>query len=356
MIVDHVKKQDKLKDIRMNDKIGTTPLKRTRSVKIPKRIQELFEQPRMIMLARLLWNQSRIAIGSLLAALGFSLFQVPFKLAAGGITGVGIILNHFTEFPIGLTVLALNIPLLILGFFQLGRWRFLVSTVLAVFLFSFGIDIFNIYLPQINDKWPITSDLLLASIYAGVLFGIGTGIVYRAGGTVGGTSITARIFYERMGFPMSQSYLFTDGAIILLAGLIFNWEVALLATLTLVLAGIFSDFVLEGVSQVRTVSIVTQKPDDVRWAILYELRRGVSLWSIEGGYSQSPRTLVFCTIMRSRVADLKYTISTVDPKAFIVIGVAQQVVGGYGQRLPASAIKTGGNKPASSYNGGIKAS
>ncbi len=328
---------------RVQNQTDAAPAKKPRSVRIPKRIRKLFDQPRTIIIIRLLWRQIQTAVGSLLAAFGFSLFQVPFKLAAGGVTGIGIIFNHFTNFPIGMTVFALNIPLMVIGFFQLGRWRFIISTALAVLLFSFGIDFFNLYLPEMNQKWPITEDLLLASIYAGVLFGIGTGIIYRAGGTVGGTSITARILYERLGFPMSQSYLFTDGAIIIVAGLVFRWEVALLATLTLVLAGIFSDFVLEGVSQVRTASIVTQKPDDVRWAILYELRRGVSLWPIEGGYSKSPRTLVFCTVLRSRVADLKYTIATVDPNAFIVIGVAQQVVGGYGQRLPASAIKHGNN-------------
>jgi uncharacterized membrane-anchored protein YitT (DUF2179 family) len=160
------------------------------------------------------------------------------------------------------------------------------------------------------------------------------GVIYRAGGTIGGTSIPARILHERTGLPMSQSYLFTDGAIILLAGVMFRWEVALLATLTLVLSGIVSDFVLEGVSQVRTATIVTKKPEDVRWAILYQLKRGVSLWAVEGGYQQTPSTMVFCTVLRSRVTDLKYTIATVDPDAFIVIGVAQQVVGGYGQTQP----------------------
>jgi uncharacterized membrane-anchored protein YitT (DUF2179 family) len=185
--------------------------------------------------------------------------------------------------------------------------------------------------------------MLLASIYAGALSGVGMGLIYRAGGTIGGTSIPARILYERLGFPLSQSYLYSDGAIIVLAGLVFRWEVALLAILTLVLSGIISDLVLEGISQVRTVTIVTKRPDDVRLAIIYQLRRGVSLWSIEGGYSKSPRTMVFCTILRSRVADLKYTISTVDPEAFIVIGVAQQVVGGYGQRLPSSALNISRN-------------
>jgi len=121
----------------------------------------------------------------------------------------------------------------------------------------------------------------------------------------------------------------------------------LLATITLVLSGIITDFVLEGISQVRTVTIVTKKPDDVHWAIIYQLLRGVSLWSIEGGYSKSHRTMVFCTVLRSRVTDLKYAIATVDPEAFIVIGVAQQVVGGYGQRLPTSAFIRGNNQTQS---------
>jgi uncharacterized membrane-anchored protein YitT (DUF2179 family) len=305
---------------------------------VPREIRKKFEHPAGVVIGRTLWRQGRIVLGSLMAALGFSLFQVPFNLAAGGVSGLGIILNRFTGFPIGLTVLALNVPLLVLGFYQLGRWRFLVSTVVAVLCFSFGIDFFNIYLPLAVPAWPITDDLLLASIYAGVLFGVGMGIIQRAGGTVGGTSIPARILYERTGFPMAQSYLFTDGAVIFLAGVVFSWEVALLAALTLVLTGIFSDYVLEGVSKVRTATIVTQKPEDVRWAILHQLRRGVSMWPIEGGYTKTRRTMVFCTVLRSRVADLKLTIAAVDPDAFVVIGVAQQVMGGYGKRVPATAV------------------
>jgi len=320
-------------------------------LKIPHKIKKQFDKPRTFVFSHMLWVQGRIAVGGLLSALGFAIFQVPFNLAAGGVSGLGIILNHFTGFSIGMTVLALNIPLMFLGFFQLGRWRFVISTVMAVLCFSFGTDFFNIYLPKITEHWPITDDLLLASIYAGVLFGIGMGIIYRAGGTMGGTSIVARIIYERMGYPMSQSYLFTDGAIIMLAGLVFRWEVALLSTLTLVLAGIITDFVIEGTSQVRTATIVTKKPEDVRWAIIYQLRRGVSMWSIEGGYSKTSRTMIFCTVLRSRVADLKNTIATVDPEAFLVIGVAQQVVGGYGQRLSGSQIDNGTNKQTQSQNG-----
>ena len=289
-----------------NDKFASHTDKSPK-LKVPRDIRKQFDQPRALTLWRMLWRQGQIAFGALVAALGFTLFQMPFKLAAGGVTGLGILLNHFTGFPVGMTILVLNIPLLLLGFFRLGRWQFLVSTVTAVLCLSFGTDFFNLYLPGISETWPITDDLLLASIYAGVLFGIGVGIIYRAGGTIGGTSIPARIIYEHTGLPMSQSYLYTDGAVILAAGFFFNWEVAMLATLTLVLCGIIADFILEGVSHVRTATIVTKRPEDVRWAILYQLKRGVSLWTIEGGYQQSPRTMVFCTVLRSRVTDLKST-------------------------------------------------
>jgi len=296
---------------------------------IPRAIRRKFDQPSAVVIRRRIYRQIQILLGSLVAALGFTLFQVPFKLAAGGVTGLAIIANHFTDFPVGTTVLILNVPLLFLGFYQLGRWRFLLSTVLSVLCFSLATDFFILVLPGMTKAWPITDDLLLAAIYAGVLFGIGMGLIQRAGGTIGGTSILARILYERTGFPMSQSYLFTDGAIIVAAGVLFRWEIALLAALSLVLSGLFSDFVLEGVSKFRTATIVTSKPEDVRWAILYRLRRGVSLWPIEGGYSKTPRTMVFCTVLRSRVPELKFAIATVDPEAFIVIGVAQRVFGGF---------------------------
>jgi uncharacterized membrane-anchored protein YitT (DUF2179 family) len=320
------------------ESISMTKHTRSKRIRIPRNISKKFEQPLITGIRRALWRQIEITLGAIIAAIGFSVFQVPLKLAAGGVTGIGIIINHFTDIPVGMIYLALNVPLIILGFFYLGRWRFIISTVTAVLVFSISIDLLDFFLPAHADQWPITSDMLLASIYAGVLFGVGMGAIYRAGGTIGGTSVPARILYERLGFPLSQSYLFTDGAIIFIAGLIFNWEVALLATLTLILSGIVSDMVLEGVSQVRTATIVTQKPDEVRLAIIYQLRRGVSLWSIEGGYTKTPRAMLFCTILRSRVTDLKYTIATVDPDAFIVIGVAQQVIGGYGQRLPSSHI------------------
>ena len=108
-------------------------------IKIPRSIKRQFEQPSMIKVGRITWRQIQIATGALIASFGFAVFQVPFKLAAGGITGLGIILNNFIPIPVGMTYLLLNIPLLFLGYFQLGRWRFVLSTVVAVFCLSISI-------------------------------------------------------------------------------------------------------------------------------------------------------------------------------------------------------------------------
>jgi len=158
---------------------------------------------------------------------------------------------------------------------------------------------------------------------------VGTGLIYRYGGTIGGTSIPARIIYNAKGFPLSQSYLFTDLSIIVLAGAVFGWESALLALLTLLITGMASDYVLEGSSQVRTLMIVTANPDPIRYALIHEMQRGVTMWDVEGGYSGIKRTLLYCTVLRSRIYDVKHIIGRVDPDAFMVVGVSQQTWGGY---------------------------
>ena len=210
-----------------------------------------------------------------------------------------------------------------------SRMSFVWSSTMAVLVFAAASDYLVHVLPGWLAAYPVTSEPLLACIYAGILYGLGTGLIYRYGGTIGGTSITARIIYNKTGFPLSQSYLFTDLAIIALAGLVFNLETALLAVLALILVGIFSDFVLEGPSQMRTLMIITEKPGPIRDAIMYELQRGGTHWEVTGGYSQKTRTMLYLTALRSRIYDVKYIIARIDPEAFMVVGVSQQTWGGY---------------------------
>jgi len=286
--------------------------------------------PKKYIIFRWITQNFFIIAGSAVASLGYVLFQIPFDLAAGGVTGLAIILNKLMPIDTDTAYLLLNIPLLFLGYYKLGKMKFLSSTLIAVLAFYFFTNIFTSYLPTAFDQYPISQDLLLNSIYSGILFGIGMGVIYRSGGTLGGTSIPARILQQKTGVPLSQSYMVTDLSIIIFAGFVFSWEIAMLAILALVLSGIVSDFVMEGSSQVRTAFIITKHPKVLSSTLMAELGRGVSTWMIKGGYTEADQTMVYCTVRRSQVTDLKYLVAAVDEKAFLVIGTAQQAWGGVG--------------------------
>jgi uncharacterized membrane-anchored protein YitT (DUF2179 family) len=280
---------------------------------------------------RTIWREVQtfllVLIGTTITALAFSLFQEPHNLAAGGVSGIGIIVNHFTGFSVSAFYLIINIPLLVLGFFQLGRWRFLFNTIVAVIVFAAAIEVFNRTLPSYLSHYPITNNVLLSAVYAGLVGGIGDGLIYAAGATTGGTAIIGRMIQLKTGIPLSQVYLYVDGAIILAAGLVFGWEIALYAMLTLLLAGLASDYTLEGPSRARTAFIVTTKPKEMLDALQADLGRGASYWQGAGGYTGEPRTIVMCTIYRPQVNDLKRVVAQVDPGAFVSIDMTQQVLG-----------------------------
>lgn len=268
-----------------------------------------------------------LVLGSFIVALSYSLFLVPYNIAAGGVGGISIIINHFTGWPIGTLYLILNIPLLILGYFQLGGWPFLWRTVVAVIVFSLAVDILVAGLPIWLNQYPLTDDVLISAIYGGILGGIGGGLLYRSGGTLGGTGIVGRILQQKTGAPLSQVYLYTDGLIIFAAGLVFGWELALYAALTLFLNGAASDYTLEGPSVVRTVTIITDHPDSVSKALFDGLGRGVSYWGITGAYTGRHHSMLMCTIYRSQVTALQQIVAENDGEAFVVIGTAHHALG-----------------------------
>lgn len=287
-------------------------------------------------IARGLQTTLLLLVGTTLGALGYALFQVPGNIVAGGLSGIAIMINEYTGWSVGLLYWVMNIPLLVLGFFQLGRWRFVLRTLIAATIFSVLVDLFGRYLPGMLEQFPITDDLLLTSLYAGIVGGIGGGLVYRAGSTFGGTAIIGRVVQQRTGLPLSQIYAFTDGFIIVAAGLIFGWEIALYGFLVLVINGLASDYTLEGPSSTRTVTIITNRPQAMVHGLLAEVHRGVSYWDVVGGYTGQKRTMVMCTIYRPQVDAVKRVAAAIDPDAFVTIGVSHQALGKGFKALPRS--------------------
>jgi len=265
-----------------------------------------------------------VTAGAALLVVCVDVFLVPSQIAPGGVSGLAIILNDRAGWPIGLTMLVLNVPLLALGFNQLGRYRFLLRTAYVVLIYSLGIDLLARFVPAGG----ISDNVLLNALYGGVVGGIGTGLVYRGGGTVGGTGILGRVLQLRSGMPISQVYLITDGGVILLAGIIFGWEQGLYALLSLFVWGLATDYLLEGPSVVRTAFIVTDHGPAVAQAIVERLGVGVTTWLAEGQYTQAEHTVLFCTISRPDVDELRRAVTGADPEAFLVIGHGHQATGG----------------------------
>jgi uncharacterized membrane-anchored protein YitT (DUF2179 family) len=266
-----------------------------------------------------------ILAGSLVQAVGLRLFLVPAELASGGISGISQLINHFTGWPIGLMVLIGNIPLFLLGWRLLGGRRFALRTLVAVLAFSLFTEAL-LWLPFFPTDG-ITTDLVLNSLYGALVSGVGYGLVYRAQGTSGGSDILARILSRWRGIPMTQSYLATDTLVILAAGFVFGWQKALYALIVLYVSGLVVDGTLEGSGTVRTALIITENCKLVADRILAEMERGVTILNGTGAYTGEPRPALYCVVTRSEVQQLKTIVHELDPKAFMVIGVAHEALG-----------------------------
>ena len=276
---------------------------------------------------RLTWRDGRdllyITAGTLLQALALRLFLIPSNLVVGGVGGIAQIINHYTGWPIGVMILLGNLPLFALGWRYLGGLRFVLRTAYAVVAVSFFTDFLVLFLPAQG----LTGDIVLNTLYGGLVSGVGYGLVYRGRGTSGGSDILARVLYHWRQISLTASYLWADSLVILLAGLVFGWQNALYAMVVLYVSGIAAEWTSEGSDVLRTALIITAYPDQVKDHILHEMERGVTLLPARGGYTGAERTVLFCVVSRPEVAQIKDVVRAADPAAFMVIGQAHQALG-----------------------------
>lgn len=263
-----------------------------------------------------------LTIGAVISTLAVVLFEAPAEIAPGGVSGIAIILNHLLGTPIGLMIILGNIPIQLLAFRMMGSWQIVVRTVYTIILYSILIDVLTPYFPT-----PISDDRLLNALMGGILSGVGAMIVIRGGGTLGGTSTLGRILQARYGIPLGSSVLYTDGAVIIAAGLVFGWEGALYAMVALYTAGAATDYFLEGPSTIRTSVIITDKPREIADAILDEMGRGVTAWEGRGMFTDNAHTVLYVTVNRGQVAQLRALVLKADEKAFMVIGQGHSAYG-----------------------------
>lgn len=264
-----------------------------------------------------------ILAGAALQAAALRAFLVPARLASGGVSGLSQIINSYTGWPIGLMVLVGNLPLFLMGWRYLGGPRFAARTAFAILAFSILVDVPLSFFPENG----VTPDLVLNSLFGGVVSGIGFGLVYRGRGTSGGSDILARILSSWRGIPVSQSYLLTDALVIFLAGISFSWENALYALVMLYVSGIAAESISEGSNILRTGLIITAHPEPIIQEIFARLGRGVTLLNAKGGYSGKDKTVLLCVVTRAEIPHLKALTRDLDPAAFLIIGQAHEVRG-----------------------------
>ncbi len=265
-----------------------------------------------------------IIIGAFIMASGYVLFISPYKIVPGGVYGIGIILYHTFGLPVGLTGLALNIPLAIIGVRLLGP-RFGVKTVVGFFLASGFIDGMTIIY---GDVPLVENDALLSSIFGGVLLGLGLGLIFKARATSGGSSIVAMMITKYTRIPLGQSLMIIDALIVMLGLLSFgDWTIPLYSLIVIFITGKVIDVVLEGFTYEKTLFIVSEKYDEIASKIIYDLRRGGTYIEGKGMYKQDEKKIIFVNVTRREVAILQDFINQIDPDAFVTVIEASEILG-----------------------------
>ncbi|MFA7467096.1 MAG: YitT family protein [Desulfotomaculaceae bacterium] len=267
------------------------------------------------------WEFIWVTIGVVFTALGLNLFLIPNKIAAGGVSGLAIILHHAIGSPVGLTMLALNVPLFAMGIYRLGL-TFGFRSLYGTLSLSLVVDLLASFLPV------PTQDLLLASLFGGVLVGLGLGLVFRFRGTTGGTDLAAAVLRTYTGVNIGQLLFMVDATVVLVAGFAFqSWELMLYALITIFVTAWVIDLVQEGFSYAKAFFVISTRIDIIAGKILRELGRGATALKGRGLYTGNDREVLLTVVNRAEVSRLKEIVYESDPGAFVILADVREVLG-----------------------------
>ena len=251
-----------------------------------------------------------ITIGILLASLALEIFLIPNRIIDGGITGISIILSFLTNINLSIFIIVINIPFLLLGFKHLGK-NFLIRTTFAMIIFSFLLE-------QFKQVDVVTNDVLLATVFGGILLGIGVGFVIRYGACLDGVETIAILINKKTSFSVGQVILLVNLVIYMVAGIVFGWDRALYSIMTYFITYKIIDIVSEGLEQAKSALIITNHGDEIANSIYKKLGRTVTF--IEGeGLISGKKVVLYVVVTRIELRELKKIIEDDDVSAFMTI-------------------------------------
>lgn len=261
-----------------------------------------------------------LIIGATLAAIAIELFLVQNSIIDGGIIGISLLLNNITGINFGILVFLLNVPFLFFGYKYIGK-NFCFSSLFSIFLLA-------VIEPNLQQFDAITTEPLLATVFGGIMLGVGVGIVIRYGGALDGTEILSIMLTKKIPFSVGEIVMFFNFFIFGWAGFVLGWEQAMYSILTYYIASKSIDAVTQGFNDTKAVIIVSDEYEELATTINNRLGRTVTKLHGQGGYYGNEKDIIYVVIIRLEISKLKDIVYEVDPNAFITIMDAQEARGG----------------------------
>ncbi|MBR2068232.1 MAG: YitT family protein [Candidatus Gastranaerophilales bacterium] len=259
-------------------------------------------------------------LGALIAAFALECFLVPNEIIDGGIVGISIMASYLTKVNLGIFLIILNIPFLFMALKEFGK-RFVILALYSVGMLALFVNVVQKHIPV------ITHEPLLVAIFGGGILGVGVGLVLKNDSCMDGTEIMAIKISKKYPYSVGEIIMFINVFIFSTAGFVYNWEKAMYSTLAYLVAYRAIDAVVQGLSEEKSIRIISDKGMELGQAIIEKLNKTVTYIDAQGGYSKAKKTMVYCVIPRIELSKLKEVVASVDNDAFISIENIHEVYG-----------------------------
>ena len=260
-----------------------------------------------------------ITVGCFFYAVSINYFFISNHLAEGGVAGICLILFYLFKLPVGIMYFVINIPLLIMGWKLVGR-DFLFKTLYGTSCLSFLITL--------TETWKGPSnDIMLGSIYGGVLIGIGLGLIFMVNGSTGGTDVVARILNRYFDIPLGRTMLILDVVILGIAAIFFGKEIVMYTLISMTIVSKAIDYFQDGYTKAKGITIISSKSEEIKERIMNETGRVTTIIKGEGGFTGNEIDLLFCVVSKFEVTKVKTIVKETDSFAFLTISDVSEVLG-----------------------------
>ena len=264
-------------------------------------------------------NLALIGTGNIFIAIAVNGIIIPHQILGGGITGIALLIHYvLPSLPVALLYLVLNIPLFASGWAFVGR-RFFMYSVVGMLTLTLSLEYVQIAMPL--------SDKLIAALFAGILTGIGGGLTLRSRGSAGGMDILSVILLKRFSISIGKTILTFNAFVLLLATLIFSLEIALYSLIYIYITARMMDLVITGLSKRKAVLIISNQYEKISDEILHRIKRGVTLFHGQGGYSGKAEKILYAVVSMRELHRIKRIVQTIDPNSFVVVQDTLEVMG-----------------------------